>query len=226
MSNLKKDGKQRWSPSYLRRQGQATPRQKRAIREHWDQYGLEFSYGKKIDLASAFESPDHLILEIGFGMGDHLIHLAKENPGASILGIEVHKPGIGGVIAELMEQAIDNVRIIRGDARLVMTDHLDGRCFDQVHIQCPDPWPKPEDAHRRLVQTDFILLLEKRMRPDGILHTITDVACYAEHISDVMANQENWKSCPTLPDRLRTRYEQKGLDHNRDIHEQSYRLLR
>lgn len=225
MSNLKKDGKLRWSPSYLRRQGQMTPRQKRAVRDHWSSFGLEFRYGEWIDLRSAFPEATRLVLEIGFGMGDHLLHLAGQNPESGILGIEVHQPGIGAVLAEASEADLKNLRVIRGDARLVLSDYLDGRIFDEVHIQFPDPWPKQADAHRRLVQPEMIELLASRMKPGAMLHTVTDVETYADHVTEIMSTQKSWQPCSPPSDRLLTRYEQKGLDENRKIHEHSFQLL-
>jgi len=77
MSNLKRNGELRWPPSYLRNCGQMTRGQEKALREWWPSYGITFQHDEQIDLDQYFDFDGPLVIEIGFGMGDHLIHLAS-----------------------------------------------------------------------------------------------------------------------------------------------------
>ena len=221
MSNLKKDGKLRWAPSYVRRQGQMTPGQKRAFRERWDDFGIEYRYNETIDIDEVFPGKGPLILEIGFGMGENLLHLASRNPECRFLGIEVHKPGIGAVLKEMGER--ENIRLMRGDARLILEDHITGPVFDRVCIFFPDPWPKPGNDHRRLVQPDFVKTFSNRLKAKGKLHFATDVDDYAEHIRDLMSDwdlvdeiEPNWQ-------RVLSKYEAKGIERGNEIADLVYR---
>lgn len=231
MSNLKQNGRLRWSPSYLRRRGQMTPAQKKAMRDHWHRFGIEYQHGQTLGLADIFDpdKPDLKVhLEIGFGMGENLIHQTVNNPGVGILGIEVHKPGIGAAIKKIVDSGSENVRVMRGDARLVLSDFLAPTVrFNRVSVLFPDPWPDMENAHRRIVQPDLIALLEPRMAPQGELHLATDVDIYALHCREVMAKQERWIAHP-MGDltnyRCATQYEQKGIEKGHSISDQLYRF--
>ncbi len=130
-------------------------------------------------------------------MGENLVHLAERHPGAWILGIEVHKPGLGAALARLRDRRLTNVRVMRGDARLILSDHLAGDVrFRRVGVLFPDPWPEEGDAHRRLIQPDFFELIEPRMEAGGIFHFATDVATYRRHADAVIASRAGWAPHP------------------------------
>lgn len=223
MSNLKRDGKLRWSPSYLRNRGQSTRAQKRAQRELWPVYGIPYRFDEMIDPDEWFpDKKGPLIIEIGFGMGDHLVELAKAIPDRSLLGIEVHRPGIAAAMAKAGEAQLKNVRVMRGDARLILTDHFQSRIADAVLIQFPDPWPKPGDAHRRLVQPEMVDLIHDRLHDDGHLLITTDVEEYANHCRTAVAACKGWvevESSELSNHRVVTQYERKAINEGRAIQE-------
>ena len=143
--------------------------QKRALREWWPAYGITFRHDEVIDLGQHFDSDGPLVIEIGFGMGDHLFNLATSLPGHRILGIEVHRPGLAAATQKIHDAELSNVRIMRGDARLILTDHLAGRIADAVIIQFPDPWPKTRHAKRRIFTPSMLDKLAFCLKPGGSL---------------------------------------------------------
>jgi len=223
MSNLKRNGKLRWPPSYLRNRGQSTRAQKRAQRELWPVYGIPYRFDEIIDPDEWF--PDKtapLIIEIGFGMGDHLVELAKARPDRSLLGIEVHRPGIAAAMAKADEAQLENLRVMRGDARLILSDHFQSRIAEAVIIQFPDPWPDQGDAHRRLVQPGMVDLIHERLQEEGHLLITSDVEDYANHCRTAVAGCEGWvevESAELSTHRVVTQYERKAIKEGRAIHE-------
>jgi tRNA (guanine-N7-)-methyltransferase len=228
MSNLKQNRELRWAPSYLRNRGKITRAQKRAMRNLWPEVGIRFEHGKIIDLDEHFPSRGPLVIEIGFGMGDHLVGLAIALPDYRFLGIEVHRPGLAATTGKIHEAGVKNVRLIRGDARLVLSDHLTGEVAEAVLVQFPEPWPKANNEHRRLVQRNMVELIRERLVPDGEFSLATDVAEYARHCEKIFADVSGWrtiKSSRFQDYRIKTMYEQKGLDEGRSIHELAYRKI-
>jgi len=194
-----------------------TRAQKRAMRELWPLHGLDWEHDVVLDLG-----PGPLHLEIGFGKGEHLVALAEANPRDGFVGIEVHRPGIAATLQKIAETDLKNIRLIRGDARLALTDHLEGPLFSSVYLLFPDPWPKPGDTRRRILQGEFLDLLTERMIPAGTLHLATDDPTYAGHVDDVMAGRPAWKKITSPPRALVTRYENKGLLEGRSIQNWSF----
>ena len=226
MSNLKQNGQLRWIPSYLRNRGQLTRAQKRVLRESWEEYGIRFRHGEVIDLDAEFEGGGPMVLEIGFGMGDHLVNLAQIKPDHRVLGIEVHRPGLAAAIGKAQDRQLTNVRMMRGDARLILSDFIVGRPFSAVIVQFPDPWPRPGDSHRRLIQDDFLSLLERRLIDRGELVVVTDVQEYADHCQKGFWGKQKWDSIPDSPwldSRIETGYEVKAREAGRSVTELVFR---
>ncbi|MEM0970270.1 MAG: tRNA (guanosine(46)-N7)-methyltransferase TrmB [Verrucomicrobiota bacterium] len=206
-----------------------TRRQRQSFREFWPVYGIPFEHGRVIDLPSklpdvGFQSG---MLEIGFGRGEHLLNWAKQHPTHPVLGIEVHKPGLAHVLAEIDRMQMTNLRLMRGDARLILSDHLPPTAlFSDVFLLFPDPWPRKSDSHRRLIQEGFLHCLEPRLTPGALFHLASDVAAYAEHVRAIFARSSKWieVSRPFEPRVVVSNYERKALHAGRTIWDQRYQF--
>jgi len=74
-----------------------------------------------LDLAKAFAKPQPVVMEIGYGMGEATWQIAKDNPAINYLGVEVHMPGVGKLMARIEEFALTNVKLIERDVFEVFT---------------------------------------------------------------------------------------------------------
>jgi tRNA (guanine-N7-)-methyltransferase len=200
--------------SFARRTGRKSPRQSNALTSLWSDYGLELKDGL-IDFQT-FKRPAPVILEIGFGMGKSLLAMAKAMPDYNFIGIEVHAPGIGSLLADLAEEGIDNVRIYCADAIEVLQHCIPDDSLSRVQIFFPDPWPKRRHHKRRLIQSSFVELVCSKLKMDGQLHLATDWENYAQHIMQVLSSikllknhfgEQQFASTTARPS---TKYEQRG----------------
>ncbi|MEK9711912.1 MAG: tRNA (guanosine(46)-N7)-methyltransferase TrmB, partial [Thalassolituus sp.] len=94
----------------------------------------------------------HVVLEIGYGMGQSLVKMAEAAPEKDFIGVEVHLPGVGSLL-HLAEQAgITNLRTYKDDAIEVLK-LIPDNSIDTVQLVFPDPWHKKKHHKRRIVQT-------------------------------------------------------------------------
>ena len=173
--------------------------------------------GPPIDPAAVFGRRAPLVVEIGFGRGDVLLDAATARPDRDYVGIEVHAPGIGYLLARAHDRGIENVRVLFCDAREALRHRFPDSSLDEIWIYFPDPWPKARHHKRRLVQPGFAELAASRLRPGGRILAATDDDDYALHMLSVFAASarlENlagpgafW-SGPT--ERPPTRFEERG----------------
>ena len=126
-----------------------------------------------LDLPALFGRVAPVVLEIGFGMGESTAAMAGADPGRDYLGVEVHTPGIGNLLALLGEHGLTNVRVAHGDA-MQLVHRIAPAALDAVHVFFPDPWPKARHHKRRLIRPANVALLRDRLRPGGRLHCATD----------------------------------------------------
>ncbi len=178
--------------SFVRREGRLTQGQQRALKELWPRYGVELK--GPLDLDKLFGRRTQRTLEIGFGNGETLAHLAAQNPAADFLGIEVHRPGVGRLLLELEQRGLTNVRVIQEDAVEVINRHLPDASLDRILILFPDPWPKKRHHKRRLVQPRFTELLVKILTAGGKLQMATDWQAYADYMLEVMEDNNSFRN--------------------------------
>lgn len=167
--------------SFVLRQGRLSPAQDRACREWMPVYGIDYA-PQVLDLTAAFGRAAPVVLEIGFGMGETTAAIAAAQPGVNFLGIEVHGPGVGALLARVAAQSLTNVRVVRHDAVEVVTHMLAPATLAGVHVFFPDPWPKKRHHKRRLLQPAFVHALAERLVPGGYFHAATDWEDYAQEM--------------------------------------------
>ena len=202
--------------SYVIRSGRLTDAQRKAIESYWDKYVVEFN-NEILDPKVLFKSPQKLTVEIGFGMGDSLLEMAKESPEQNFLGIEVHQPGVGKLLNGIAENELTNLKLICHDAREILESGLPDHCIDRLLLFFPDPWHKKRHNKRRLVQTDFITGLLPLLAEGGRIHLATDWEPYAEHMVEAMERVEGLSNANgagqfwAKPDRPETKFERRGV---------------
>ncbi len=168
-----------------------------------------------LDLSFAAGKP--LWLEVGFGGGEHLAHLAATHPEMQFLGAEPFVNGIAMLLGKLRALPAPNVRLHDGDVRDLF-DVLPDAGVSRVYLNYPDPWPKARHRRRRFVTPGYLTPLARVMAPGAELRLATDIESYADQarvevppagfvaVSDSPTPWDGW---------LSTRYEQKALREGR-----------
>ena len=207
---------QRTVRSFVRRQGRMTDAQRRALETLLPRFGLD-SYQGQWELDQHFGRSAPRYLEIGFGSGAALLEMAASRPQHDFLGVEVHRPGVGTVLQQVIALELDNVRVSCQDAVQVLADHVADAALDGVYLFFPDPWHKTRHHKRRIVQPPFVALVAAKLKPGGIFHLATDWAHYAEHMLQVLRgcsalrNESPHGSYSERGDRPVTKYERRGV---------------
>jgi tRNA (guanine-N7-)-methyltransferase len=183
---VEEDLTQRRIRSFVLRQGRLTKGQEKALADHWPSFGIDYS-PEPLNLPKTFGRQESLkILEIGFGMGETTATIAHSMPEIDFLGVEVHTPGVGGLLKLIGEKSLSNVRIIQHDVVDVLNHMISDASLDGVHIFFPDPWHKKRHHKRRLIQAGFVKLLCSKLKSGGYLHVATDWQEYAEWVLDIL----------------------------------------
>ena len=202
--------------SYRLRGVRITPAQQIARDTLWAKFGIEFQESL-LDLSTSFAKVQPVVMEIGYGMGEATWQIAKANPAINYLGVEVHMPGVGKLMAKLNEYELTNVRLIERDVFEVFHFMISDGALDGVHLYFPDPWPKKRHNKRRIVNQRFISEVAKKLKPGGYLHIATDWVPYAEWITEQFNETELFTGgvIDRPESRPLTRFEGQGLtkDH-------------
>lgn len=188
MSKAESPLSQAW---YKAKQRNISSNQKKVLRDHWVDYGVDLKYGEVLDIQALFDSENWkpVILDIGFGMGESIVHMASNDPERGYLGVEIHRAGVAQCLGEIVRNKLSNVRLIRADVTMLLENHIPRGCLDEIHVYFPDPWPNQyRDGKRRIIRPKMISMFKEVLRPGGTLRIATDVADYAAHVEVTMAS--------------------------------------
>lgn len=173
----------------------------------------------KVDLTPQFEKDHPIWLEIGFGGGEHLAHMASENPEINFVGCEPYQNGVASILRHIELGQINNIRLHPSDARDLF-DALPDAIFERVYLLYPDPWPKARHAERRFMHPDNLKQMARLLKPNCELRLASDIPEYIDHglekicevpeFTEIKRNRlEPWEGW------FRTRYEAKAIREGR-----------
>jgi len=209
--------------SYSIRGSRITDAQREAKTALQEVHGIEFKQ-ELIDLKQIFPTSDAVIMEIGFGMGEATAIIAKNHPNNGYIAVDVHPPGIGKLLARIVENELTNLKVIEDDVHVVMQHMIPDQSLDGIHLYFPDPWPKKKHNKRRIVNEGFLQLIHPKIKNGGFIHIATDWVPYAESIKEVFAASPLFTGgVIDKPDwRPVTRFEGQGIDKDHAVNDMLY----
>ena len=176
-----------------------------------------------LDLEDVFGDKD-IWLEIGFGGGEHFVHMAATYPDIGLIGCEPYINGVAMLLGKIRKADVTNIAIHPGDAR-DMFDVLPPQSVSKVFLNYPDPWPKKRHHRRRFVTQEHLRPLHDVMKPGAELRVATDIKDYVRQTLEEVPKAgftwlaeapDDWRK--PWGDWVSTRYEQKALREGRTPH--------
>ena len=197
--------------SYSLRGNRMTRAQTLAMAQSWDRYAIEIK--SELNLNQIFPEKTKVIMEIGSGMGEATAQIAKANPQVGYVAVEMHSPGLAALLILINQMELENIRLIREDATYLLANHIPDNSLDGIHLLFPDPWPKNRQHKRRIVQSEFIEMVGRKLKPGGFIHIATDWQPYADWIKVRFdANPSFTGGITPRPDwRVLSKFEGQGL---------------
>ena len=180
-----------------------------AQRGHWAQW---------------FGNDNPIVVELGCGRGEYTVGLARSNPNANYIGIDIKGARMHAGATQAKNEGLHNVAFIRTRIEFV-EQFFDASEVSEIWVTFPDPQMKK--PRKRLVGTLMLSRYRNFLKPDGILHLKTDSPFLFAYVSEMMkanaiapiASTDDLYG-DTLPDPslgIRTYYEQKWIDAGMSI---------
>jgi tRNA (guanine-N7-)-methyltransferase len=199
------------------------PRQLRLVGELLPSLRIDLAGSEEVRPQTLFSRvPVDVWLEIGFGGGEHLAHLASAHPDIDFIGAEPFLNGVAKLLVAINEGRLTNIRIFDADARPLL-DRLASSSIGRIYVLYPDPWPKRRHVKRRFLNPATVLQIHRVLKPEGELRLATDSPQYAAWaLSQLLRHggfgwlaetARDWRSPPSSW--MSTRYEAKALAQGR-----------
>ena len=178
-----------------------------------------------LDPAVIFGDARPVWLEIGFGGGEHMVHMAARYPGIGLIGCEPFVNGVAMLLGKIRRAGVTNLAVHPGDVRDLF-DVLPQASVSRAFLNYPDPWPKHRHHRRRFVTPEHLEPLARVLAPGAEFRVATDIPDYVRQtrqqvpqagfdlVTDGATAWDDWFS---------TRYEQKALREGRSPHYLTFR---
>jgi tRNA (guanine-N7-)-methyltransferase len=181
-----------------------------------------------LDPAAIFDGKD-IWLEIGFGGGEHMVHMAGLNPQIGLIGCEPFVNGVAMLLGKIRKADVSNLAVHPGDVRNLF-DVMPDQSISKVFLNYPDPWPKKRHHRRRFVTPEHLEPLHRVMKAGAGLRVATDIKDYVRQTLEevpkagfewLAETPHDWRVA--WDDWTSTRYEQKALREGRTPHYLTFR---
>ena len=136
---------------------------------------------------AAFGRDAPLMLEVGFNRGKFITALAEQFPDRNVIGIEIRKR-YGLRLTQQVGAAGEprNLRVIWGDAKILLPQLFTPGSLHDMFITFPDPWWKKRHEKRRLVDTRFAAEIAERLCTGGHVWVKSDVPMISDEIREAL----------------------------------------
>src|SRR5690606_24741543 len=122
---------------------------------------------------SHFGNNHPITLELGCGRGEYTVGLARLQPEANYIGIDIKGNRIWKGAKTALEERLNNVAFVRSQIEQVGAYFGPAEISD-IWITFPDPQLRPAKMKKRLTHPRFLRLYQQFLKPGGLVHLKTD----------------------------------------------------
>jgi len=121
---------------------------------------------------NGFDNNNPVHMEIGIGMGDFIINMAKLYPNINFIGIEKFDSVLARAVKKINIEKLTNIKLMRLDA--IDIKEYFKKEIDLLYLNFSDPWPKNRHEDRRLTSLVFLEKYDSIFKRDKIINFKTD----------------------------------------------------
>lgn len=178
------------------------------------------SYIEPLPIREMFAVAQPLEVELGAGDGSFIAAYAAAHREHNFLAVERLLGRLRKIEKKGRRAGLRNLRLLRLEAGYLTQYLLPPASIEVFHIYFPDPWPKRRHWKNRLITEEFTQLLERALKPGGMVYLRTDNSDYFEQMLRSFAVNQRFDKGKTPPQLLEF-----GTDFEREFHKRGIPTL-
>ncbi|MEL6341383.1 MAG: tRNA (guanosine(46)-N7)-methyltransferase TrmB [Myxococcota bacterium] len=159
------------------------------MRERHRIHGNPFSVRGEIevpDWRARFGRDAPIAVDVGFGRGAFLLDLAAQHPEWDVVGIEIRDHLVRAVRDEAQQRGIRNLDALVANANMHFHALFNDKSLAFVSVNFPDPWFKKRHHKRRVVKTEWLDVVARKMCAGARFHAMSDYEPIAQEMLEVL----------------------------------------
>lgn len=141
--------------------------------ERCEAYQIKDPYERKGRWRELMPQAKELRLELGCGKGRFTAETALAEPDVLFIAVEKVPDAMVVAMERAVREGLKNVWFIDADVDQLPEFFAPGE-VERIYINFCDPWPKSNQAKRRLTHGNFLLRYRKVLAPGGQIHFKSD----------------------------------------------------
>ena len=155
-------------PMRMRKKKNLIPRMERCAA-----YRIQDPYERKGRWRELMPEALELRVELGCGKGRFTVETAKAEPEVLFIAVERVPDAMVVAMERAAREGLKNVWFVDADVNQLPDFFASGE-VSRIYINFCDPWPKSNQAKRRLTHGNFLRLYRKVLVPEGQIHFKSD----------------------------------------------------
>jgi release factor glutamine methyltransferase len=137
-----------------------------------------------------------VVLEIGFGMGEHLFTQIVKHPQQIFIGAEVYINGVAKLLEQVSEyEAQENINLnnllIWAEDVDKLLEQIPDKSLSKIYVLFPDPWPKRKHHKKRLLGEARLPIIKSKLKAGGIMVFASDIDSYFDSVISLVENDKD-----------------------------------
>ena len=158
------------TPMRMRKKKNLIPRMERCAA-----YLIADPYDRRGFWRALLPEARELRVELGCGKGRFTVETAKAEPDVLFVAVERVPDAMVVAMERAAREELRNVFFVDADVNQ-LPDFFAPAEVDRIYINFCDPWPKSNQAKRRLTHGNFLRLYRRVLKPEGEIHFKSDNA--------------------------------------------------
>lgn len=138
-------------------------------------YQIKDPYDRKGAWRALMSDARELRVELGCGKGRFTVETARAEPDVLFIAVEKVPDAMVVAMERAAREGLRNVFFVDADVNQ-LPEFFAPAEVDRIYINFCDPWPKSNQAKRRLTHGNFLRLYRKVLRSEGQIHFKSDNA--------------------------------------------------
>ena len=143
--------------------------------ERCEAYRIEDPCDRRGRWRALMPAARELHVELGCGKGRFTVETAKAEPDVLFIAVERVADAMVVAMERAAREGLRNVFFVDADVNRLPEFFAPGE-VDRIYINFCDPWPKSNQAKRRLTHGNFLRLYRRVLAPEGQIHFKSDNA--------------------------------------------------